>query len=204
MPRAATKLSAELIGHFNRLEYARLRGEGLSARSEIRRADIELLYSALFLDVVVSFERFLEALFIGQLTGHVIHKSRIVPRVRFQSSAVARDVVLAGRNYVEWIPYDQTMKRAEVFFRNGLPFVGLNAAERLAIEQCVAIRNAIAHKSPHAIKTFEKKLLSGVALVGYERTPSGYLRSAFRANPPQTRYENLVIEVASISRTLTG
>lgn len=196
-------LAARLAGHFRHLEVIRRRCERVFANGDLTRHDIEYVYMSLFLDAVVSFERFIEDLFVGYLSGRLRPRGRVISRVSFRSDAVARDVVLGGRQYVDWVPYEQyTIKRAEAFFRGGYPFTKLNKAERDTLEQVLFVRNAIAHKSRHAIKSFEEKVLSGLPLVGHERTPAGFLRSLFRSAPNQTRHENLLLELSAMTMKL--
>lgn len=202
MARNATVLADELIGHLRRLDSTRRKLEGLFSAGKIKRHDIEQVYVGLYLDAIVSLERFIEELFLGYLSGRFFTSTQVHPRVTFASNSVARDIVLSGKSYVDWFPYDHTIKRANAFFRSGAPFTTLDKTDKTTIENLMAIRNAMAHKSSHSIKIFEKYILSGLSLTGKERTPPGYLRSIFRASPDQTRYENLIIEMAGIAQKL--
>jgi len=169
----------------------------------IVRRDIEQIYKGLYIDAVCSFENFLEDLFIGLLVGRYTPSSRhIVPRVKFTSPIIARDVILSGKRYVDWLPYNLTMERAKAFFRNGRPFTTLTPTDRQLTEQICIIRNALAHDSEYANKIFEKKIVNSMALAPRDRNPSGYLRSEFRIAPVQTRFENLTIEMSGIARKL--
>lgn len=204
MPRPASTLAKELVGHLRRLDSTRKKLEGIFQSGKIKRHDIEQVYVGIYLDAIVSFERFVEALFFGYLTGRLIIPASVGRRVAIASDAVARDIVLGGRNYVDWLPFDHTDKRAALYFRNGLPFSGLTNTERATIKNLMVIRNALAHKSSHSLKQFERVVLAGLALTGPEKTPAGYLRSSFRMYPSQTRYENLMVEIAQIAGKLAA
>lgn len=203
MSRSPSVLVDELVGHYRRLEGVRKKWEVLYSNKVLPRYQIELAYTALYLDSVVSFERFIENLFVGYLSRRFRLPTGAHVRASIKSDAVARDVVLGGNSYVDWLPYDRyTLRRAKAFFRNGVPFSSLTKSDLKILQEVLTIRNAIAHKSKHALRMFEKDVVGELALVGRERTPAGYLRSAFRAAPVQTRYENLMFELSTISRKL--
>ncbi len=205
MAKQANTLSLDLISHLRRLNSTRKKLEKLFTSGEITRLDIEQVYIGLYLDAIVSFERFIEQYFISLLVaGRLIAPPNTIPRVTFASSIVARDVILGGKSYVDWLPYKFTENRAEAFFRSGLPFTSLTKAEKNTIEDFMTIRNAIAHKSGHSIKKFETDIIGNLTLPRKERTPSGFLRSIFRTTPMQTRYENLILEMAAIAQKLTS
>jgi len=213
---SANILSGSLISHLAYIEKTRKKSEDLLLTGTLTNRDVNVIYSGLFLEAVVSFERFLENLFTDLLTKKVIHpSSKVKPKSFFKSSRIARDVLLGERIYLDWLPYNRyTTKRAKRFFNNGLPFIDLdslfgsgtdkkvdNMTERISI-----IRNAIAHKSDHSIETFEKKVISSaVALHSKEKNPIGYLRGLHSSHPKRTtRYEQIINEIKYISVLLTS
>jgi hypothetical protein len=170
----------QFIGHLKYIEPTRTRMENLMYDNKIVRRDIEQIYQGLYLEAVCSFERFIENLFIGLLVNRLKHPSSdIVPRITFKSQVVARDVILGGNKYVDWLPYQHTIQRAKAFFRNGLPFTSLNSSEKQVIEQIGYVRNAIAHKSTYAMKIFEEKVIGTIPLPPRDRSPAAFLRSKF-------------------------
>lgn len=120
----------------------------------------------------------------------------------FKSHSVARDIVLGGRAYVDWLPYQFTDKRAEAFFRGGHPFSSLEKNDKREVERILLIRNAVAHQSRSARSKFEDQVIGTALLLPTERTPAGYLRSIFRATPTQTGYEEIASTLATLSRKL--
>lgn len=72
------------------------------------------------------------------------------------------------------------------------------------IARVVCIRNALAHQSKYAKRKFREEVIGNMPLLPHEKTPTGFLRSAFRANPAQTRYEQLVIDLSTVTRKLCG
>lgn len=144
----------------------------------------------------------MEELFVGLLSGGIVPARNVRPRVTFRSPAVARDVMLGGRAYVDWLPYHYTDKRADAFFRAGRPFSKLDKAERKSLERMLTIRHAIAHQSGAARTKFEEEVIGAAPLLLAERTPAGFLRSVFRVTPPQTQYEDIAGTCALLARKL--
>jgi hypothetical protein len=187
------------------LEQTRAKVESLFRERRLSRREAERMYESLFLNAFTAFEGFIEDLFLGLLVnnkGLVSSRSNIRPLISVNSHAVARKLVLGGRQYVDWLPFRYTLERAELFFSRGLPFGEADPADRAHVTECVAIRNVIAHRSRHSIAHFERTVLGSAALPPRERTPAGYLRSKFRTSPDQTRQENLVTGLLRISRRL--
>ena len=201
--RSARLLSDALGRHLAALERTRTRLKRLTAADHIARRDIEQVYAGLFIGAVTSFERFLEDLFLGLLVRSLIPGAGVRPRADFHSYRVARDIILGNRSYVDWLPYQWTEDRANAFFTRGRPFSGLTTQQRNSLKHCVTLRNALAHRSDHARQQFERELLGGAPLPLNERTPAGFLRSVFRVNPTQTRFQNLTSELHTIATSLT-
>jgi hypothetical protein len=166
--------------------------------------DTTLVYTGLYLEAVTCFEKFIEDLFIGLLCGTYTHSDRSVnPRVVFRSSAVCRAVIHGERSYVDWLPYEKyTLKRAKGYFTGGTPFSGLTKPEKKQIERLYLIRNAIAHKSVQSRNRFEADVLAGLTLLPREKTPAGFLRNVFATAPLQTRYEEAILDMATIAKRL--
>ena len=119
-----------------------------------------------------------------------------------RAPAVARDVVLGGRAFVDWLPYSYTEKRAKAFFRAGEPFSRLTKLEKTSLDRIVTIRHAVAHQSRSASRKFEDEVIGASPLLPAERTPAGFLRSVFRIAPPQTQYEDIATTCALLARKL--
>lgn len=200
MSKPTTTLSDAYIARLRRFDRARAKVERLLLKGHFTRHDAALFYEGIFLRTVTTFEGLMEDLFIGLLAGSVIPGRNVSARVRFKSHAVARDVMLGGRAYVDWLPYHHTEKRAEAFFRGGLPFCHLEKNDKRELERIILIRNAVAHQSRDARKKFESKVIGTTPLLSAESTPAGYLRSVFRTAPNQTRYEEIANTFAILAR----
>ena len=203
MSKPASDFVNALIGHLKYIEQTRSKTERLYQEGYLVRRDVELIYAGLYLDAITSFENFIEDLFIRLLLGTAIHPSRlVVPKIAFKSAVICRNIVYGGRSFVDWFPYERTQERAEIFFQKGLPFTALDGLDRKNMNHMLCIRNAIAHKSKHALKRFEREVISGLPLLSQEEKPVGYLRSNYAMSPPQTRYELIIFNIVQIARKL--
>ena len=207
MPKQVSDHFNSFVSHLNNLEKTRKRMESLLLKRIVVRRDIEQVYEGLYMSSITSFENWIEDLFIGLLVGRLKHCSAaVVPRVSFKSDHVAREVIFSDRNYVDWLPYRFTQKRANAFFRNGMPFTCLNKPENKPdlkkLQILFYIRNVVAHKSAYSKKKFEDEVIGSSPVPLQEHTPAGYLRGIFRITPTQTRYENFINEMASIAKKL--
>lgn len=177
--------------------------ESLFSTGAIVRRDVEQVYAGLYMNAVTSLENVIEELFIGLLVGNLrTGTSGVAPRVIIKSARVARNVVFGGQNYVDWFPFDRTIKRAKAFFRGGRPFTSLTSTDKQTLDKMLYLRHAIAHPSSHAKRMFEEKVVGTLPLTSRERTPTGFLRSPFRVTPHQTRYENFISEMAHVANVL--
>ena len=202
MPRPATAIADDLTARLRGFERARSKMERLLLSGHVTRQEINLFYEGILLRTVTSFEGVIEELFVGLLTGGIIPARAVRPRVTFRSPAVARDVILGGRSYVDWLPYRYTEDRADAFFRAGEPFSKLDNTDKRSLERILTIRHAVAHQSRAARNKFEAQVIAGASLLPSERTPAGYLRSVFRVSPPRTQYEDIASTCAILARKL--
>src|SRR5688572_23539241 len=107
MASSSGDLAGDLGRTFQSLNRTRLRLEQLSSKGLLTRRDCAKIYEALFINAHTALETFLEDAFLLFLVGPA--RSRVVPRVRMVSHAVARELVMGpGRSYADWIPYDKT------------------------------------------------------------------------------------------------
>ena len=204
MTGKSVDLASEFIQDIGTLEVTRHKMESLLSNGHINETDIVQFYNGLYLNLFGEFERLLDELFFGLLSSDIstsLPVVRIVPPI---SSDLARNILLIGKNYLDWLPYENTLERAKVFSRDGMPFTLLNDQNRSNLSRYVYIRNAIAHRSEYAVSKFIKHIIGDSKLPPRERTPVGFLRGNFRSAPSQTRYELVVQELKSISLIICG
>jgi len=200
--REASLLATDFIRRAESLERTRLKAESLYLAGHFAKRDVAYIYEAIFLSLMTRFELLLEELFFGLLMGRRTSGDRRVRgKITTRSEVVMRQILLSGSHYLTWIPYRQTLYRASYYLSSGLPFSSLDDGERSFLAESVYIRNAVAHKSRHALNQFQK--VGGVSrLPPRERTPAGFLRSQFRAAPAQSRYENVAANLGAIATKL--
>lgn len=200
---SADSALADFLRDLRRLDRTRNRMEKLFGDRRITLTDLHSVYEALFLRAVTSFEGFLESLFIAIMIGRKTYTGgRVGLRMTVQTKEALMKILLQGDKYMNWIPYKNTEDRANIYLKNGKPFSDLTSNSRGTITTITTIRNAIAHKSKHAMGEFDKKVIGNANLLRGERRPAGYLRSQVRTNPTQNRFEVYAAELARIAADL--
>ena len=200
MTQRSIILSNNYQNKIARLERTRRRIESLYSNGALIQRETEQVYEALFISSITAFEALLEDLFFGLMMRRLTSgTAKVRCKIDVSSEVVGRDIILAGKSYLEWLPYNNTEDRASRYFASGLPFSKLGDGHKSMLQQCIFIRNAIAHKSSYAINTYKNKVLGTMALLPRERAPASFLRSQFRASPYQCRYENYIAQLVQIS-----
>ncbi|MHA8070057.1 hypothetical protein ACS6L2_12300 [Aquirufa ecclesiirivi] len=199
------KLTRRLHENFERqlisIEATRQKMEFLYTNGQICISDIEHVYAGLFIELFTDFEALLEDLFFGILNGSlftrtypVIKKATITPKTEI------KNIVFNGKPYVNWLPYDNTIKRAKLFIISGEPFCRPPNDKITNISNYHTIRNAIAHKSEYSLEKFNS-MISSIPLLPSEKTPTGYLRSRPNGGG-QTQFEIAAIELKTFTNIL--
>ena len=204
MPTKANKLLENFKETVRLREITRNKMEIIFTDRSINESDILIIYNGLFLSLFTDFEKVLEDLFWGLIKGSIYIESlrnspNPIRKVKISPQREIESIVLSGKNYLDWLPYDNTIKRANIFFNNGLPFTKLTSDEKNNLKSYHTIRNAIAHKSPKAESDF-KRLIMNSRLLPSQRTPAGYLRSKPTGN--ETQYEIAAGELIRIANDL--
>jgi len=206
VPNPSLLLADNLAKNFSRIENSRSQLEDLCTKGQLPQKITTQMYEGLFLSAHVAFESFLEELFIGLLLENQGVKSSrrdVVPRIVVKTHKVARGILFPKqRQYIDWLPYDNTLVLAEKFFREGRPFSNLTEQEKTHLLKSQSIRNVVAHNSRFSRSKFDLHVIGNTPLPPSEKTPSGYLRGLYRIAPVQTRYENLVAQLLQIARKL--
>ena len=201
-PNKHSTVCNSFLVRLKRFELTRVKLESLYARRRVSRRDLEHTYGALFLAAITSFEGMLEILFLKLLCKKFAHPKKIRALVEFDSDSTARRIVFGGRNYVDWLPYEQTIGRARLFFASGRPFTYLEKQDRKAIEIWCVTRNALAHQSHFAQRRFYELVIEPRTLLPNEKRPTAFLRSLHSTAPDVTQYEQLAGEMISVAKKL--
>jgi len=201
MPRQAKKLSLKFSKRARELNVIRRKMEILCRKGDLNVIDVEEVYAGIFLDIFTEFEALIENLFLGLVSGELYSVVYSIQRkVKIIPDSMVREIVYAGKSYLDWLPYkDNTIPRAKIYFNKGEPFTLLDDQQKANLQNYHFIRNALAHKSDSATKKFEDSI-RGLPLLPSEKTPTGYLRSI--PHKPQTQYQIAVINLQIIANTL--
>jgi hypothetical protein len=186
------------------LDHTRKRMEMLYQNQNIVLRDLHAVYEALFLRAVTSFEVFLEDLFISIVRQRTTYPAG---RVSVRMTAISRqawmDILLQNQDYMTWLPFSRTEQRAKIYLKDGKPFSDLNDGDKSMMKSITTIRNAIAHRGPHALNQFKKTVIASQQLLPLEKSPAGFLRSQVRASPRIIRFELYQGELARIANALS-
>ncbi len=166
------------------------RVEDSFAENRLRVTDVELVYSSSFLSVCSHWESLLKAVIVETVCGDESRRRCNRRLASFEKRQHLEELLLfPGKDYVS-IP---TLKHAEalagLFISQGRPISEVSEQNRTLLQQAVWVRNAIAHESPFALKTFSTKVPGVSALPRSKRSPGAFLRHEFRQAPSQRRYE---------------
>jgi hypothetical protein len=168
--------------------------------------DLDRAYAAGYMLFYTSVERTLEQLFVGLLTGKVtVTQSGVRPVVAAPNGPTALRLVLGGRTYADWLPYEHhTKRRAEALLANGKPFTSLTKPDRVFLGRMSVLRNALAHRSDHSLRQFDREFIQNNPVPGglppAQHKPIGYLRGQHAANQSRLSYQ--LAEAAGIVRRL--
>lgn len=202
MPKRTTTLYNDFLTKVNELNGVRLNFENARAAGSINDIEILQAYAGLFFELFTNFEGKIEELFIGLLKGEVTHPQTAVQRkLKISPSVETENALLGGENYLKWLPLSITIKRAQIFFVNQLPFSLVTGQNIQFLANYQTIRNAIAHKSKSAMAKFNS-LIAPLTLLPQERTPAGYLRSIPNPVANQTQLEIISVVLLKVLHIL--
>ena len=150
---------------------------------------------------MTSYEAFLEELFMAILERRVRYSGgRVELRMTTKSRDALIKILLQGDKYMNWLPYKNTEDRARIYLTDGRPFSDINNGDRSIIKTITTIRNAIAHKSPHALGEFHRTITDSLSLLPGERQPASFLRS--NISPAKNRFEVYIGELGRLAAVI--
>jgi len=178
--------------------------DNLFRQRAIIMRDIDVVYESLFLRSVTGFEVFLQDQFIDILKGNARYpRTRVSVLITAKTNDALMSILLQGGRYMTWLPFSNTEDRAKLYLKEGRPFTDLTNGDKSMIGTITTTRNAIAHKSEHAMREFNRIVIGAQALLPRERSPAGYLRSPVRASSATNRFQIYERELARIANALT-
>src|SRR6266702_2064149 len=152
-------LLASFTCRIRTLNSTRQKVDSLAKAGQLSRRAAEQMYESLFLNCFTAFEVLIEDVFLAHLVSRTASKA--VPRLTIKSLPIARELVVGpGKKYADWLPFDRTIERANLFFRGGRPFADAPEAPRVLVDKAQFKRNLIAHRSRHSQEQFETKVIA--------------------------------------------
>lgn len=163
----------------------------------------------LYLMGIRAFEGFLEDQIHGLATNKIRWSSREVNGVRHRCSnrlqeyrsTFVKELMLRGKDYTDYLPYERTKDIAEMLFAGGRPFTILSQPDQLTLRRCMKVRNYIAHRSDVAKKKFVNEYRSVKPIRVSNPLPIHYLDDQIRANV--SLFEHDLSQLAAISNFLS-
>lgn len=198
----------KLQSHFNQLEKVRSKNEALFNGGHLAIRDISQLYRGLFLDGYISFESFLEEIFIGLLQkdkniGHAAN-----PILPVNSAQKAQWLLFSRNKYLDWIPYSKTEEMSKIYFKKqGNPFTDQNRIEdydkAFMNKELPIVRNILSHNSIVARKKFNGLLDDEYPFLSpQERRPINFIRHVYRRAPNKTLLEEYLHHMLQIAHKI--
>lgn len=135
--------------------------EAAFTKSALQLDSHQSVVELLHIQVLAKFEAFVAELFYDCVLGSS-GLADVVPILSLSTSDEVDLMVYAeGRRkekYLTWLPFHQTLGRAETYLAEGNPFTRLKyrPVELEVLGDAMTVRNAIAHSSPHSHAQFVK------------------------------------------------
>ena len=176
-------------------------GDRAFGSNVLRSRDLDHLYESTFLNVAAAFEAYEEELFFASILGRS-GIARVVPMFPVRSRAEAERLVQATERmpFMNWLRQKDVGERSRRFLVGGRPFSRLERhdADLDVLRTVAVVRNAIAHKSGHALTEFMKLPMQGLG--GGQKRPGKYLRQTVRS---ASQHENMCVEILRIAKALS-
>jgi hypothetical protein len=193
-----SSLLAELVGRMD--NSIRLAEIGEVARAEASRTSqtwanlhpvrLEALYEVAYLRMFVSWEVFLEEVFLRYLCGYASLSGAVTPRVGVtlaKGLTGAEAMLLGGRPYKLWHNPATVVARSQGFFTS-CPMETVVDSYTTELERFAAIRHRITHGQSDARKNFDAVTMAIVGKRYRGARPGAFLRDLNPGTTPPTRW----------------
>ena len=199
--RLSDALKLAEIGEVARLEAAR----GSRTRANLYPTRLEALYEMAYLRVFVSWEAFLEQIFLRYLCGYTSTIGIATPIAGtgyLPTLSRAEQAVLGGNAYVLWHNPGRVVARCRKFFVVcTVENVVLSNIARL--DSLAAIRHRITHAQEDARRKFDLATMSLAGKRYRGARPGAFLRDWDRSVTPSVRWlERLTLELDGLAAQL--
>jgi hypothetical protein len=125
----------------------------------LKLASLQSVAELLHIQSLAEFEDFAAKLFYSCALG-ASNILDVAPKIVVATEAEVDTLIYSAKreNYLSWLPYPETLGRAENYLVDGNPFSRLKYrdVELTFFANAMVVRNAIAHSSPHSAQLFER------------------------------------------------
>jgi hypothetical protein len=140
--------------------------------------DRETIAAFCLLKTLLAWEDFIETTFLRYMCGARTTSGYAPALQQSRAGSIGQAyAVLAGRQrYLAWNPTD-VIQRSGVFFQKGEPYTSTIATMGILLQEMIAVRNAIAHRSSFAQQKFRSVVVSRFGFVPRGMTPGRFVMS---------------------------
>jgi hypothetical protein len=178
-----------------------------SGRAEVQARAYSV--QGLYLMGIRAFEGFLEDQIHSLATKKIRWSSREVDGIRHRCSnrlqeyrsPFVKELMLRGKDYADYLPYEKTKDLSTTLFTGGRPFTILPQSDQSTLRRCLKVRNYIAHRSEAAKEKFVKEYRNIKPIRVSNPLPIHYLDDQIRANV--SLFEHDLSQLAAISNFLS-
>lgn len=145
-------------------------------RPPLPRNNVFLIYELSFLKMFLAWEYFIENTFIIYMLGKEKNiryrpKAYVMPK----DEKHAYDFVRGDRDFADWSSPDIVIRKAKLFFEDGMPYRDALSPSRGDIQNMKTIRNAIVHMSLESREKFKTLVRSKLGYAKSKITPGEFL-----------------------------
>jgi len=171
--------SADLYGAVE--QFARGTWHSITGWETLYPGHARRIVALAFMNLVVSWEDFIEGCFVRYLTGSE-SPSGWAPKLRLSACKNLDHAyaLIAGttnfdisKQYLNWSSWPEVESRAEVFFVGGRPFTRLSDLQKQRLKDSQIIRNRVAHSSTKCREEFKRVAKQFRGLSGSQKLPKG-------------------------------
>lgn len=181
----------------------RFKLDGGNGPEWIGRERTELIAGFASLRVHLAWEEFLEETFVRYLCG-IPPTGGAGPVLRQPQCAnltAARTLMLGGKDFVGW-QRKPARKRARRYFDAGYNYTPALIAAADSIDTLVAVRNAVAHRSPSATRIFYERVRGRLGYLPAGVTPGRFLLRDDPKYPGRKVIESLARDLRAAANTI--
>lgn len=175
----------QVIQEFNLIKsIERVRKIHINFKCQLSQNELYEIVELSFIRIFIAWEQFLEDMF----TRHLISqkKSKIKSYVSAKSLKHAYEIVKENKPYPDWTNKDVVLRKANLFFKEGEPYMTALNSISSYLEEIKTIRNSIVHMSTNSQENFKSLVRIKMA-----SSPRGISAGKFLLsikNPPAETY----------------